>query len=177
MRVTPPHTLLLLVCLALAAGGCGHGDAPGAWQVTISGYGPIEPGMTLAQAQDAAGRRLTAINPGFETCDFVYFEDDPARRVGFMVIDGVVARIDISDSAVATGKGIRVGDPESRVMEQYAGRVTVSPHKYVEGHYLTVSPATTENSGNEMVFETDGERVTTYRIGRVPEVEFIEGCS
>jgi hypothetical protein len=28
-----------------------------------------------------------------------------------------------------------------------------------------------------IVFETDGKRVTTYRIGTNPEAGFVEGCS
>ena len=28
-----------------------------------------------------------------------------------------------------------------------------------------------------LVFETDGERVTRYRAGRLPEVEWVEGCA
>jgi hypothetical protein len=27
------------------------------------------------------------------------------------------------------------------------------------------------------VFETDGQRVTNYRVGRKPEVQWVEGCS
>ena len=31
--------------------------------------------------------------------------------------------------------------------------------------------------GHRMVFETDGKRVKLIRAGRLPEVEYIEGCA
>ena len=57
----------------------------------------------------------------------------------------------------------------------YGGRVKSEPHKYVRGgHYLVVpSPA---DSDAQLVFETDGKRVTSYRVGRLPEVRWVEGC-
>jgi hypothetical protein len=33
------------------------------------------------------------------------------------------------------------------------------------------------SAGKEIVFETDGKRVTMFRAGRLPEVEWVEGCS
>lgn len=50
----------------------------------------------------------------------------------------------------------------------------VSPHKYVDGHYIEI-----EIKGGKfsIIFETDGKRVTSFRTGRSPEVRYIEGCS
>lgn len=148
-----------------------------AWQVSIRGYGPIQAGMTLVQATEAGKRPLTAISPGSEECDYVRFEGDSTRGIQFMVVQGRIARVDVHDTTISTSHGIRIGDPEAKVQEKYAERVTVSPHKYEDGHYLIVAPAAPADSGHEIVFETDGARVTTYRSGRVPEVEYVEGCS
>ena len=165
--------------LALTLAGCkkaGTIENP-AWQVTIRGYGPIQAGMTLAQAAEAGKRRLTAINPGSEECDYVRFESDTTADIQFMVVQGRIARVDVHDTTIGTSHGIRIGDSEAAVEEKYAERVAVSPHKYENGHYLVVAPAAPADSGHEIVFETDGARVTTYRSGRVPEVEYVEGCS
>jgi hypothetical protein len=32
------------------------------------------------------------------------------------------------------------------------------------------------SAGKAIVFETDGKRVTMFRAGRMPEVEWVEGC-
>ncbi|HEV8124529.1 MAG TPA: hypothetical protein VGP80_09815 [Gemmatimonadales bacterium] len=167
------------LALSLAITACKKAEMADnqAWQVSIRGYGPIQAGMTLAQAAEAGKRPLTAINPGSEECDYVRFEGDSSRGIQFMVVQGRIARVDVHDTTISTSHGIRIGDSEATVQEKYAERVTVSPHKYGDGHYLVVAPATPADSGHEIVFETEGARVTTYRSGRVPEVEYVEGCS
>jgi hypothetical protein len=94
-----------------------------------------------------------------------------------MTVGGQVGRVEVSDTSVGTAAGARVGDSEARINELYAGRVQTTPHKYVDGHYLIVRRAADADSVYRLVFETDGERVTRYRGGRMPEVEWVEGCS
>lgn len=168
----------MALVLALAVSACRKEAAEDtSWKVDIRGYGPVQTGMTVGQAGDAAARPLTQVNPGFEECDYVHFADDSSRAVQFMVIEGRVARVDVNDSTISTSHGVRIGDTEASVEAKYPGRITVSPHKYVDGYYLTVGPEAPADSGHAIVFETDGARVTTYRAGRMPEVEYIEGCS
>jgi hypothetical protein len=90
-----------------------------------------------------------------------------------MVIEGRIARIDVDSATIATTAGARVGDSEQHIRELYGERLITSPHKYVEGHYLTVTP---RDTAHRILFETDGQRVTRYRAGRVPEVEWVERC-
>jgi hypothetical protein len=77
-------------------------------------------------------------------------------------------------SAYQTVSGARVGDPESRIHELYGRRVAVSEHAYVDGHYLTIR---SDDGRSALVFETDGVKVTSFRVGRMPEAGWIEGCS
>lgn len=160
----------------------GQPSEPGAaaqtdeWTVSAHGYGPIRAGMTLAEAAQAGGRPFGEPQMGSEECDYFLFADDtPRGSAHFMVINGQIARVDVNDSTIRTAEGARMGDSEQRIQEIYPGRVTVQPHKYSDGHYLVVtSPA---DSGFSIIFETDGQKVTTYRAGRMPEVEYVEGCS
>jgi hypothetical protein len=149
-----------------------------AWTVSIHGYGPIRAGMTLSEAAAAGGRRFGEPQMGSEECDYFLFADDSVRgSAHFMVVNGQIARVDVNDSTISTAEGARVGDTEQRITELYPGRVTVQPHKYSDGHYLVVAPASPADSGRNIIFETDGQKVTTYRAGRMPEVEYVEGCS
>ena len=149
-----------------------------AWTVSSQGYGPIRAGMTLSEAAAAGGRPFGEPQMGSEECDYFLFADDSVSgSAHFMVVNGQIARVDINDSTISTAEGARVGDSEQRIMELYRGRVTVQPHKYSDGHYLVVAPAASADSGRNIIFETDGHKVTTYRAGRMPEVEFVEGCS
>ncbi len=129
--------------------------------------------MSEAQARRALGMPASSSNSKDE-CR--YLDTKGKSRVYIMLVRDTVARLDIRDSTLATEAGARIGDPESRVMSLYSGRVATQPHKYVSGgHYLVVrSPADT---ALRLVFETDGKRVTSYRAGRMPEVMWVEGCS
>ncbi len=62
---------------------------------------------------------------------------------------------------------------EAEILRLFPGDVEVTGHKYdPTGHYLTVYP----RSPRQVVFETDGRVVTTYRVGKMPEVGFVERC-
>ena len=88
-----------------------------------------------------------------------------------------VVRIDVDSGAAATSEGARVGDAESRILGLYAGRVESGPHKYVSGgKYLTVRAANPADSAYRLIFETDGQKVTRYRAGQRPQVEYVEHC-
>lgn len=145
--------------------------------VTSAGYGELQIGMTVANAATALQSPVPSMSGADTACSYVHFATQPAgMRV--MVVHDTVARIEIDSSNVATGLGARVGDSESRIQEMYGSRVSMQPHKYDSaGHYLIVNQVPGTDRGLKLVFETDGARVTKYRAGRMPEVEFVEGCS
>ena len=87
-----------------------------------------------------------------------------------------VVRVDVQDSVVSTTEGARVGDAADRITSLYAGRVTETPHKYTSGRYLTVTPSEPADSAYRIVFEVENNRVTRYRSGMRPAVEYVEGC-
>lgn len=174
----------LLVVLALVLASCSAGERRTAsradtatqrsWTVSIRGLGPLVAGMTVEEARAALGSELT--EPSDSECAYIRPEAGPPG-VRLMVMGGHVVRVEVSDTTVPTTAGARVGDTEERVESLYRGRVTVTPHKYTEGHYLTVGPASPADSQYRLVFETDSGLVTVYRAGLLPMVEWVEGCS
>ena len=88
-----------------------------------------------------------------------------------------IARVDVRSGTIATAEGAQIGDSSDRIRRLYAGRVTASPHKYTAGQYLTVGPASPADGEFRLVFETEGERVTRYRSGKLPQVQYVEGCA
>jgi phage gp45-like len=93
-----------------------------------------------------------------------------------MVVKGKIARIDVDTGTVTTEDGVKIGDTEDKVKSVYGDELQVQPHKYIEGgHYMTVK-GDSASAGKAIVFETDGKRVTMFRAGRIPEVEWVEGC-
>lgn len=152
--------------------------------VAINGIGPVREGMTVADAAEAAGVELVAVagaDPTNTVCTYVRpapgsgLENDLA----FMVSEGTIARVDVTGSRVATVSGIKVGSTEAEVLSTYPDQIAVTAHKYTgpTGHYLTFVPQDPVDGGYRVVFETDGQVVTEYRAGRLPEVEYVEGCS
>jgi hypothetical protein len=95
------------------------------------------------------------------------------QGVSFMFTGGKLARIDVDYPTVATSRGARVGDSKEKIESLYPGEVKVTPHKYLDGNYLTVRP---KKSKLLYVFETENDIVRRYRFGRLPEVEWVEGC-
>jgi len=141
-----------------------------------SGFGPARAGMTVAEAEHALGAPLLLLGPRMEPCYYVVVDGRPG--VAFMIIDGRIARLDVRQQAtVRTAEGAGIGDTEARIHALYPGRVEVQPHKYADGHYLIVTPQAPAESTYRLIFETDGKRVTSYRTGRLPEVQWVEGCS
>ena len=140
------------------------------------GLGQIQIGMTL---DEAVNMGLLNERPDIkQACDFVF----PAVGAGIpfgvnvMVVKGKIARIDVDTGTVTTEDGAKIGDSEDKIKTIYGDELKVSPHKYIEGgHYLTVM-GDSASAGKAMVFETDGKQVTMFRAGRIPEVEWVEGC-
>ena len=143
--------------------------------VTERGLGPLRAGMTIAEARTALGGALVVPAEYDSTgCDYASWRGGP-RGVRVMIDQGRIARVEVDSVNVATAAGARVGDSEERIQSLYGGRVTVTPHKYEDGRYLTVSGV--GDSSVAIVFETSKGRVTRYRAGRRPAVEYVEGCS
>jgi hypothetical protein len=140
------------------------------------GLGQLQVGMTLAEAVNMG---LVNERPDMKpACDFVF----PAVGAGIpfgvnvMVVKGKIARIDVDTGTVTTEDGVKIGDTEAKVKSVYGDELQIQPHKYIDGgHYMTVK-GDSASAGKAIVFETDGKRVTMFRAGRIPEVEWVEGC-
>lgn len=140
--------------------------------VTEFGIGPIRVGMTVADTNAAIGGGFAAPKGGASGCTYAVLTKAPPG-LAVMLEDGKVARVEVRSGSIQTSRGARIGDSEPRLKILYPG-ITTTPHKYVAGgHYLTVLGS---DPANRIVFETDGGKVTTFRSGRTPAVEYVEGC-
>jgi hypothetical protein len=146
---------------------------PPQWVVRPDGIGPLQVGVPLATASRTLGEELRVTQAG---CDHVNPTTMP-EGILLMVIDDTVARVEVDSAGIRTTEGAQVGDSESRVLELYGARARIEPHKYTypDGHYVVVTPP--GDTLHRLIFETLKGRVTTYRAGRVPAVQLVEGCS
>jgi hypothetical protein len=72
-----------------------------------------------------------------------------------------------------------VGDSEARVRELYGASLRITQHRYppAGAHYMTFMPANEADRDHLLRFETDGEKVTRFRVGLREAVETTEGCA
>ena len=92
-----------------------------------------------------------------------------------MVVEEKVSRFDIDDQElkIETEAGVGIGSTKKEVLKAYP-EIKVSPHPYIapEGEYLEVKLP----NGNGIIFETDHDIVTSFRLGSYPALGYIEGC-
>ena len=150
--------------------------------VRINSIGAVRIGMTLAEAEKAAGMRLTNYDGGGLVNDRCYYvrPEDRELQIGLMISEGKVVRVDIwSDSEVKTLSGAGIGDSEARILALYPNRIEVREHPYLgkRGNYLTFVPKDAVDRDYRVVFETVEGYVRQYRAGQLPQVGHIEGCN
>ena len=165
----------VVLIVVLSAFACGrHRAAPGSWAVADTGAGPVVVGMSFDEANRAAGGILRMAQPlPTENCEYAWGPDS----ISFMISNGRLVRIDVRTPAFGTSAGAKVGDAEARIEKLYAGRVARLPHKYTPGsYYLAVATRETTRGIAQLIFETDGNVVTRFRGGLLPQVAYVEGC-
>lgn len=165
--------LLLAAALPLAAAA----PVP---RLTADGWSPLKIGMTRAQVERAAGADA---QPGADggpdpaRCDEFHPRRTPAGLI-VMLEDGQLTRVSAHRRGVASVRGIRVGDPASKVRAAYRGeRLADEPHTYVDppGRYLTAWIGT-EEAPRGIRYEIDaGSRVSAIHAG-TEAIEYVEGC-
>jgi len=141
--------------------------------ITFKGYKNIEIGMTIKSVVNATGIKFDFDTPPEKNeCTYGYTKSLPGMYL--MLVDGVIARIDVDKGDYTTPEGAKLGDSEAKIKKLYPKR-EVEGQKYVpEGHYMTFySP----DKKRAIIFDTDGKKVTAIRVGRMPEIEWVEGCN
>ena len=134
--------------------------AESGWDVGYRSAGPVLFGVTPATGDDCHYTVPAGAPPGLR----------------FMAESGRVVRVDVDSAGLATDRGARVGMAEAEIRRLYPEGLRTMPHKYdTAGHYLVFTPPGAD-SGFRIVFETDGQRVTTWRAGAEPAVEYVERC-
>ena len=146
----------------------------------MDGYGDLRFGMSAQEARQAWGGELRGVPDGAEPGACHYLTPTWAKvpsDFALMIEGDRFVRYDVgTDRETAPGGG-KVGMDADRIRELYAGRVQESPHKYVEGgRYLKVSDA--DGGSGQLVFATDADgKVTSWRAGVPPQVDYVEGCA
>ena len=173
------RSVWFLLFVLAAVPGCSHDgnlERRSLEVVSDSGFGPIEVGIPVAEVSRALGSPLEPVGEPTVVQVDCYFVEPPGLVgvVSFMVVGGVVVRVDIEGSGPTTRDGIGVGSPEREIHENYGERINVTPHPFMGpgSHYLSISL----DGDRQILFETDGRTVLKYRAGLAPYTDWMEGC-
>jgi hypothetical protein len=147
---------------------------PSKWIVSTSGIGPVQFGMTLADAGRAIHDSAFAASQNRAPCAYVRPKALPSGA-SLMVSNGIVVRVDVDSEGVLTDTGLGIGDSEVAVLVRNSGRARIESNKYnARVHNLIVSNPT--DPGRLMIFETDGRSIKQFRAGLRSAVELVERC-
>lgn len=145
--------------------------------ISTVGLDEVHFGMTLDEAQEAAGTVLVTEGPREPSC-FLAAPTEGAAGISFLFADGRVERVDVASPPIATRSGARVGSTEAQIIELYGDQIEVQARTDGQpGNNLVFVPRDTADQDFRLIFTTDGTTITSYRAGRVPQVLAPTGCS
>lgn len=176
------HTLLggaaagLAVAAAVVPAAASAAPVTGKSQLTQNGLGSIRLGMTVAQAQTRTGQRIqnNLFTPGDDACGIAQLF--PERLgVNMQTTNSRIWVINVSRPGISTRTGIEVGDRVPALRRAYGSRLRSGPNKYTpkaRDFWVRFAP------NRKLKFYADPRgRIGQISSGRLPEVDFVEGCS
>ncbi len=165
-----------------ATGGSLQVSAPAAGMIGFAGFGPARFGGTAEDVRMAWGGDLGDAKPD-ERGGCYYLSQQPVGAEGyqtaFMIEGDKFVRVDVSTAATTAPGGGKVGMSKAEINALYAGRIEEQAHKYGDGQYLRIKDSA--GGSGVLIFETDARgdaaKVTEWRVGVPPQVDYVEGCS
>jgi hypothetical protein len=149
-----------------------------AGQASFAGYGDMKLGSTIEEARAAWGGELSGAPSEGSTCHYLSPKWVRAPSdFAFMMEQGKFVRYDVgTDRETAPGGG-KVGMRVDQLKTLYGDALQSAPHKYVQGGQ-NLSVAGMDTPPSKLVFEADAAgKVTAWRVGIAPQVDYVEGCS
>ena len=141
--------------------------------ISTVGLDTVAFGMTVAEAQDAAGTVLVPAGPT-GSCYHVVPHDAPEGIV-FLVHQGTIERVDINSGPITTRSGVGVGSPETMVTDLFGD--SIERQVRVDGTVdLVFVPSDPGDRNYRVVFNVSEGEVRAYKSGRLPQVMLDTGC-
>ena len=153
-------------------------SADPAQMAKFTGYGDLQLGSTAAATKTAWGGELEGSASEAGGCH--YLTPKWAKGSGelvFMIEGDTFVRYDVGTVKETAPGGGKVGMDADALQAMYSGALQSMPHKYQQGgRYLSV--AASGVAPTKLVFEVDAAgKVTEWRVGMSPQVDYVEGCS
>ena len=141
--------------------------------IGFGGVGPIELGMTIAEARKAAQRGIVG---GSEVTTGCRHDTVLPRRFGLGTLrfKGKIRVLYVTRTAMPTAKGIRVNDSLNRLRSKYSALIERPSDVSPETRIFELHGKGTR----EIQFSVNAQdRIFQIATGLRPEVDFSEGCA
>jgi hypothetical protein len=131
--------------------------------ITVNGIGPVELGMSRAQAEKAVGAPMPE-GPGGPDCTDLSVKGGPAGLLLRFTQDGLVAVYVLSAASmsISTASGIHLGSTRVDVLRTYASAVTVGD----DPDELIFETTGSEFEGKVIKFHTTNGKVDSFIAGK-----------
>ncbi|MEM9203543.1 MAG: hypothetical protein AAGC53_18030 [Actinomycetota bacterium] len=142
--------------------------------VSTVGLGEVDFGMTVRQAEAAAGTTMIPCGPIGE-CYRVTPADAP-EGISFVVTAGTIERVDIASGPITTRSGVGVGTPQERIVELFGDQIETAINDDSSVDLIFV-PQDDQDAQFRVIFTIRDGVVETFRSGRVPQVTEQDPCA
>ena len=142
--------------------------------ISTVGLGEVTFGMTVAQAQAAAGTDLINCAP---TSDC--YRVTPAQGlegISFLVTDNTIERVDIVAGPLTTRSGIGIGSTEDEIINLFGDRIETQINDDSSVDLIFV-PQDDSDAEFRVIFNVRDGAVETFRSGRIPQVTIQNPCA
>lgn len=145
--------------------------------ISTQGIGPILVGMTVSEAEKAGNIELD-FGGSYRTDSCRYGSTSALEDIDFMFSKGTLARIDVGNPQTKTLSGVGVGDSEADVFAAYGEQLQRDANYYdpENASYLTYVPSDSSDN-TRVLFDVIEDEVVNVRAGRLPEINYVEGCA
>jgi len=142
--------------------------------ISTVGLGEVTFGMTVAQAQVAAGTDLINCAPTSD-CYRVTPAQGP-EGISFLVTESTIERVDIVAGPLTTRSGIGIGSPEDDIMNLFGDQIETQVNDDSSVDLIFV-PQDESDAEFRVIFTIRDGVVETFRSGRIPQVTVQNPCA
>jgi hypothetical protein len=145
---------------------------------TFKGYGDLKFGMNSKELHETWKGPLEIAAPAAGSrCQQVALDPAAPKALKLMIEGDKLVRYDVATDAETAPGGGKVGMGIDQIRKAYDGRVREQPAKYVSGG-VDLRVSADDDSGSALIFETGADgKVTAWRVGQSPAIDYTEGCS
>ncbi len=143
--------------------------------VSTVGIDAVTFGMTLARAENAVAGSFVPVDVANQECYLVRPSGGP-NGVLLTITAGTVERVDITNPDITTRSGAGVGMSEDGLYSLFGDNLTTESSD-TGGNRVVFTPSDAADAEFRVIFETDGSVVTSFRSGRLPQVDSTTPCS